>query len=100
MYLLISTLSVCCRGMRETNSLIRRAESWDIAALAGSLDVAPTEATDVAHGVGQRFILGEPGGGEQTTLELYAERGVVRFTSLAEGVQVTLFGQEIPPRLT
>lgn len=75
----------------------RPAESWDVTALEGSLSAPPTETADIAYGVGQRFTLRGPAGVGQTTLELYAERGVVHFTNVAEGIQVTLVGQETPP---
>lgn len=75
-------------------------EGWDIRAVEDALGVAPVETADIAYGVGQRFAIGGAEGVDHAYVELYAERGVARFTNVAEGVQVTLVGQTMPPRLT
>ena len=77
----------------------RRREGWDIRAVGNALGVAPVEMADIAYGVGHRFTMRGPESVEHACVELYANRGVVRFTNLTEGVQVTLVGQETPPRL-
>lgn len=71
---------------------------WDIGAITAALQAEPALASDVAHGAGASWRLGRERS-EQTELAIFPEAGVVRVTSEADGVQVTLFRQHHPPTI-
>ncbi len=66
---------------------------WDIAAVAEALAAAPEPRRDMTYGDGIAFALGEH---EPVELELFPNEHVVRITSEAAGVQLTLSRQETP----
>ena len=67
--------------------------AWDIPAVAEALNATPETRHDPTHGEAVVFALGDH---QPVELELFPGQHMVRITSEAAGVQLTLFRQERP----
>jgi hypothetical protein len=70
------------------------ARTWDVEAIACSLNGVPQKRSDQAFGAGVRFRLGQR---QETELELFPAAGVVRLTT--PDLQLAILGQTEPPTI-
>src|SRR5690242_2059389 len=68
--------------------------TWALPGAAAALEATLERARHLTYGAGSRLRLPE------SELEFYPEHGVVRFTNLTQGVEVTLAGQHARPTAT